>query len=395
MKKIFLSFIAIFLTSFSLQSLASLSISPLKYEFEINQKNSLTQKIKVTNTDDTPITLYSSKEDFVAGDDAWNPKFIKPQDQLHWEFSLSNWIQVEDQNITLAPKESREVTFHIAVPANAEPGGHYGAIFFSPGTPSGVWSPVVQRLGVLILVNVPWEIQVVWEVKSFQIWVKTNQIFEAKKSFQDFPITFEAVFENTGNVHLKPTGKITLIDEDGEILKNIGKEIVASPAGAYIWEKMVDYIPINDAAWNVLPQSERRFSTDWQWFGYQVLNDDGTKSVLFKTLDEYYADQASQKAQFLMPWQKINTRTVQKNLTANFELTYEGKDTQKKEFLDSQTFIVTYHEKYIGINFALLTIWGLVLIGVFFYTIKVAPKRRAQQLEILKQKLKKELEEEK
>lgn len=70
MKKIFLSFIAIFLTSFSLQSLASLSISPLKYEFEINQKNSLTQKIKVTNTDDTPITLYSSKEDFVAGDDA-------------------------------------------------------------------------------------------------------------------------------------------------------------------------------------------------------------------------------------------------------------------------------------------------------------------------------------
>jgi hypothetical protein len=53
------------------------------------------------------------------------------------------------------------------------------------------------------------------------------------------------------------------------------------------------------------------------------LNEDGTKSVKFKNLTEYYADKASEKAQYLMFWQAINTRKVSKKITAKFELAYE------------------------------------------------------------------------
>jgi len=45
--------------------------------------------------------------------------------------------------------------------------------------------------------------------------------------------------------------------------------------------------------------------------------------VLFKNLEEYYADKASEKAQFLMFWESINTREVKKEITALFELSYE------------------------------------------------------------------------
>jgi hypothetical protein len=66
--------------------------------------------------------LYSSQEDFIAGDDTGTPKFVKPENQTNPEYSLSNWIKIEDENVTLAPKESREIYFNVSVPKNAEPG---------------------------------------------------------------------------------------------------------------------------------------------------------------------------------------------------------------------------------------------------------------------------------
>jgi uncharacterized membrane protein len=47
---------------------------------------------------------------------------VPPEDQLDTQLSLSNWIIVEDQNITLAPKETREINFTVQIPSNAEPG---------------------------------------------------------------------------------------------------------------------------------------------------------------------------------------------------------------------------------------------------------------------------------
>lgn len=392
MKKIFL--LLAFVSSFWFinYSFASLSITPLKFEFDINELAFKKEKIKVTNNYDYPITLYSSSEDFIAGDDSGTPKFVKPEEQTNPEYSLSNWIKIEDENITLAPKESREIYFNVSVPKNAEPGWHYAAVFFSPGTPSWAQVAVVQRLWVLVLVNVPWEVKIEWNLKSFKIWKNDeSKKFQEVSNFNDFPITFQTVFENMWNVHLKPSWKITLIDESGEVLKNIWKETLTSPAWAYIWEKMVDYIPINDTLWNVLPKSERRFETPWMWFWYSVLNEDGTKSVLFKNLEEYYADKASEKAQYLMFWQRVNSRTVNKKITANFELSYEWKDKEKKDFNDKKEFYVTYSEKYIWVNYILVSVLWMIVVLIWVYFVVIAPKARLKREEELKKKIMEDL----
>ena len=72
------------------------------------------------------------------------------------------------------------------------------------------------------------------------------ETFVASNSFEAFPVTFSTLFENTGNTHLKPKGKITLSDEDGNILEKVGTERIISQAGAVVGERVVDYIPVNE-----------------------------------------------------------------------------------------------------------------------------------------------------
>lgn len=391
MKKIFLSICLIFSLFYTAQTFAWISLSPLKFEFELEAWTTKKEKIKVTNTWDEVITIYSSKQDFISWDDRWTPKFVDPKEQINSNLILSNWIKVENNNITLAPKETKEVIFDITVPNNAEPGWHYAAIFFSPWAVKWWQIAVLQRIWVLILVNVAWEVKIEWNLNNFLVWERSNQDVAKKDIFSNFPIIFQTTFENGWNVHLKPKWKIELIDENWEILKNVWKEILSTQNWTYLWEKMVDYIPVNDQDWNVLPKSIRKFENVWEWFWYNVLNEDWTKGVKFKNLSQYYQDKAIEKAQFLMFWEKINTRTTTKEITARYELYYEWKDKVKKDFNWEQKFKVTYEEQYIWLNYYLLIILILLISALTYYFIIVYPKQKLIKEQKLREKILNEL----
>lgn len=357
---------------------AGISISPLKFEYSIESGKETSGTVKITNDTGRAITLYTSKEDFVAGDDSGTPSFVKPQNQGSDEYALSNWISIEDKNLTLAQGETREVRFKIKAPANAEPGGHYGAVFFSPAPEKGQVA-IVQRLGALVLVDVPGEAKVSGSLASFEAGSSSGSKFEAKSEFDGFPVSFSTRFKNEGNVHLKPVGKIELVDETGEVLKGVGKEAIVNPQGAFIGEKLVDYVPVNDGFGNVLPKSERRFESLWEGFGYPVVNEDGTKTIKFKTLSEYYADKAAEKQRYLKFYQAVHTRTVSREITANLSLAYEAKDKSKKEFGDSKKFTVTYEEQYVGVDY-LVTLLAIVLLSGFGYYFFVLVPRSKERL---------------
>jgi len=265
LKFFLLLFISIF--SFFEAVNAELWISPLKFEFKINPGEVLSEKLRITNHYDYPITLYTSTEDFISWDDKWNPKFLKPEDQANPELSLNNWIEIEEKNITLIAWETREINFKVNVPESGEPGWHYWAIFFSPWIPEWAQVAVIQRLWTLILVNVNWDVKIDWSLEGFKIWNFVDlKWFTEKNTFDSFPITFETHFNNNWNVHLKPMWKIELIDEDWNVLEKIWKKAINSEAWAFLWEEIVNYIPINDWEWNVLPWSDRKFSSIWEWF---------------------------------------------------------------------------------------------------------------------------------
>lgn len=372
-----LTWILIF-TSFIPVSLANLSISPLKHEFNINPWETKSEIIKVTNNSDAPITLYSSKEDFIAWDDSWTPTFISAKNKTSDDFSLANWINIDNWTLTLGKWETREVRFSVKVPAGWEPGWHYWAIFFSPGAPSGAQVAVVQRLWVLILINVSWDVKIDWALKWFQVGNKKDEKFVESADFKGFPVVFETIFDNNWNVHIKPTGKITLVDEDGKTLTNIWKESVTNPAWAFIGEKLVDYIPVNNSIGNVLPKSTRKFESVWEWFWYQELKEDGTKLVKFKSLTDFYADKSAEKKTYLKFYESMNSRIVSKKITASLELSYEWKNKEKKEFKDTKTINIEFAEQYVWLNYFM--VWGVVIIIIFFgyYFVIVKPKSQAK-----------------
>lgn len=374
---------------------ASVAITPLKHELQIEQWNSLTKKIKITNEWDEPITLYTSTEDFISGDSTGQPTFLKPEEQESPELSLANWVEVSEKNITLTVWETREIDFKISIPKDWEPGWHYWAIFFSPWI-HGDWKVAYsQRIWVLLLIEVPGKTIIDWKLENFLIWEEIDEVFSEKNDFTDLPIVFNINFKNNWNIHLKPTWKIELSDEDGNILKNIGKETLSSTSGTFIWEKLVDYIPVNDFWGNILPNSDRTYISKWEWFWYTVLNEDWTKTVKFKWLNEYYEDKASENQAYLMFREQIHTKKVTKKITADYQLYYEAKDKNKKEFNDKKEFFVEYNQKYIWLNYYVIS-WFSVIFLVFVYFIFIyLPKNKKKNEEKLRQQIIKEMKKKK
>lgn len=370
---------------------AAVSISPLKHELIVEQWESSVKTIKITNESESAVTLYTSTEDFISWDSSGQPKFLKPEDQENPSLSLANWVQISEKNITLTAWETREISFKITVPEDWEPGWHYWAIFFSPWI-QGSWKVAfAQRIWVLVLIEVPWETIIDWEIESFKIWKLEDWNFTEQDTFSELPVVLTSNFVNKWNIHLKPSWKIELIDEDWEILKNIGKETLSSANWTFIWEKLVDYIPVNDFAGNVLPYSNRIFESQWKGFGYTVLNDDWTKKVEFKSLDEYYADKAAEKQEYLMFWEQIHTKKVKKKITANFQLYYESKNKEKKEFNKQEDFYIEFNQKYIWLNYYMLWILWLVLIIIIYFIFVQLPKNKIKKEEELRKKIMEEM----
>lgn len=390
MRKYILSFFILFF-SFPI-AFADISISPLKHEINIEKWESLSKIIKVKNDGNEAITLYSSKEDFIAWNDSGFPHFIKPEDLENPELSLTHWIEIENESITLAAGESKEVKFNITVPENSDPGGHYWVIFFGPEAQQWAQLSVIQRLWVLLLINVPWEVIIEGEFTEITTWNRLGESFVNSTTFNKFPISFSNMFNNSGNTHLKPKGKIELLDENWDLLKKIWKEKIISQAGAFVWEKVVDYIPVNETSGNVLPNSNRRFISNWEWFGYTVVNElSGQKEVKFKNLSEYYIEKTSEEQKFIKFYQSVKQRTVTKPITANYYLYFEWKDNETQELRTSNTFHVTYDEKYIWMNMILVAIFFIIISGWVYYFVVIRPKKSSEKEEALRKKIMEEM----
>jgi len=150
---------------------------------------------------------------------------------------------------------------------------------------------------------------------------------------------------------------------------------------------MVDYLPINDTLGNVLPKSKRIFESLWQGFGYQELQEDGTKLVKFKDLTQYYTDKTKQT--YLQFWESIHTRSVNKKITANISLSYEGKDKEVKDFSDKKEFFVQYDEQYIGLNYSMIILVIVVIGGLSYYRFVMVPKSHERLKKSLLESMKK------
>ncbi|MCD5375043.1 hypothetical protein LR010_01160, partial [Candidatus Gracilibacteria bacterium] len=182
----------------------------------------------------------------------------------------------------------------------------------------------------------------------------------------DFNIDFSFPINNTGNTHIKPTGKIVLKDENGDIIKAIGKETLSNDSGAVTGVNIVDYIPINDQDGNILPYSKRVFESQWKGFPYKTYDIEGNQVVNYWTPSEYYTQKNKQEAGFLMLWERVSETRQHKTITAEIEIIYYDEDGNPVEFTSAQEFPIQYIEQKVTVNpYVILSLLLLFTAGLF------------------------------
>ncbi|MBI2636758.1 MAG: hypothetical protein HYW81_01020 [Parcubacteria group bacterium] len=264
---------------------ANITVSPPKFEFDADKGGRVTGAIAITNGDAEPLVLIPSVADFTAQGEAGKPAFVAGEDAS--AFSLSAWISLPAEAITVPANDRLEVPFTLTVPENAEAGGHFGTIFFSPVTEQSGTIAVEQKVGVLMLVRVAGEVREVGDVSVFAAYpsgIEAEDVRDAKQKsvFSEFPVSIAVRFTNTGNVHSKPSGTITLKNTFGTELVRVGEEVTSTETGAITGKELVDYLPVNDRGGNVLPNSSRVFLSEWKGYGSLVLNEQGEREIAWR-----------------------------------------------------------------------------------------------------------------
>jgi len=123
-----------------------------------------------------------------------------------------DWLTVTPSSFTLGARETREVRFFVDVPDWAR-GMHWGIIFVTgsprPAVVDGVGVLAVARFGVKVYTTVAGTA------------VKSGRVIGIDRPMSLDPFTIQAAFENTGNVQLRVSGWLDIIDMRGKTVFRI------------------------------------------------------------------------------------------------------------------------------------------------------------------------------
>ncbi len=260
-----------------------LEISPPVIELNADPGQTVTTSIRVRNVAGGVLIAKGHADDFGASGEDGQPQILLDETGAT-RYSLKYWVQgVPD--LRLAPQELKTATITIAVPKNAEPGGHYGVIRFTGVPPdlNGTGVALSASVGTLVLLKVSGQISDKLSLEQFSsartTQVKGKPVTTLGTFFESGPVDFIIRVKNEGTVHEKVGGAITVTDALG---------------------KKVDSITVNSTGGNVLPDSIRKF--DAQLAKKQLFGNYTAKLVLTYTGGQVLSSTVSF---WVIPWKLI------------------------------------------------------------------------------------------
>ena len=215
---------------------SALTVSPVRAELAGDPGQTLAGEIILFN-EQTEIkevkTFYSSFANFEAQGESGTPLFTSSATDL------ATWIKAP-RSVVLKPGEKQTIPYTIEIPKNAEPGGHFAAIFWSTTPPEkeggGSQVTVGGRLGVLVLLTVNGG-QVKGGGGLLEFTAKDKQ-----RIFTSLPVDFIYRFQNTSGNRIQTEGEI-------KIKNTLGLTSAVLPA--------------NKGHGGVLPAGIRKFAITW------------------------------------------------------------------------------------------------------------------------------------
>lgn len=219
---------------------SGLKVSPVRTDLTINAGESKTVTVQVENVTAVGRDFRAIINDFVAGNNEYGqPALILDEDKFAPSHSLKRFIvDVPDVNIPAGQK--KDVRVVIKIPKDAAGGGYYGAVRFVPADQStGQNITLSASVGSLLLVRVPGDVKENLALTSFDVRRGERGITGSSFFTTSKDLYAVARFNNQGNIHEQPFGKIVVKKGD----------------------KIIQTTDINntDPKGNVLPDSVRRF----------------------------------------------------------------------------------------------------------------------------------------
>lgn len=253
-------------------------VGPGKIEITIKPGETKVVEFTVSNRTGARRIFEIDTEDITGSQDPSQALILLGDDR--GPYSLKDYVRVPTNRFALDHNTRARIPVTISLPATAEPGGLYGSLLVSTVTQEGragdgmgtaPQSAVVARIGASLFVTIPGT--AVREGAFTEFGIVPPQTF-----FQQGPIPFGLLFENTGAAHLAPYGEIRIRNIFGE---------------------EVGFLEIQP--WFVLPKAVRLREVSWE---REVLFGRYTATAL---INRSYDDVIDEKSItfWVLPWKPI------------------------------------------------------------------------------------------
>jgi hypothetical protein len=180
--------------SFKASSYIALDVKPERLEMKVPPRGFrvITFSFRNNESDTVSVRAYLKELGYDPDGD------IVTLDSSDTGRSCREWISLEPQQFVIAPEKSARVKFSLQAPPEGE-GGYYVCVVFDAVLKGAKEDAISTPFQIPVLLSVPPNLDEQGEILD----VKVDAI--AGK-----PATVTALFRNTGNVHLKPKGRVAL-----------------------------------------------------------------------------------------------------------------------------------------------------------------------------------------
>jgi hypothetical protein len=190
----------------------AITLSPFLQNITIQPADATkTFQLALTNHSLSIQELDLATHDFGSLNDSGGVLLVGSKDDYARHYGLTSWLTLETDTVVLGPGESREVQVSVNNRDDLQPGGHYGAVVASVKNlddQSGNHVVINQQLLSLILVD---------KQGGDHYNLKLAGV-EQNGNWLHLPDDIKLHFQNPGNVHVVPRGRVLLKNPAGTVV---------------------------------------------------------------------------------------------------------------------------------------------------------------------------------
>jgi len=216
-KKTIIGFSAVLFLVFLLVPSRSeaITVTPAIRELNLIAGEETTAVVELENDGLEKVELTTEVVNYTAKGESGEPDF----DFDSAPTGAALWMEVTEGPIIIQPGQKTQVAVTFDTPANAQPGGYYAAVLFNMGDSSATTErrdvTIESKIAVPFLATVKGSYTEGGKIIAFGL--EGN-----KTSYTAGPVVFSPLrYQNTGDIHLKPTGRVDITDMFGKTVKSI------------------------------------------------------------------------------------------------------------------------------------------------------------------------------